>query len=123
MELALRILFGIIALICFLGGTNIMIKGAIAFLPKETAPQLILDNLIRFLAGIYISFGFLLVYAVFNVEHLGNIVYFLGIIVGCSGLGRGYSRYKIGSAGRYFDIIMLVEILLGLSIIGLQWFR
>lgn len=123
MTAAISILLGIVALICFLGGINILVKGAMYFLPKETPPQLVLDNLVRFLAGIYFGCGFLLAYATFNVPAFGNILYFLGIIVCCSGLGRFYSRIKIGSAGRYFDLIMIVEILLGGAIIVLQYFR
>lgn len=121
MALTISILLALVALICFLGGINIMLKGAMGFLPKETPPQFILDNLVRFLSGIYFSCGFLCTYASFNVEEIGNIVYFLGLIVVFSGLGRLYSRYKIGTAGKYFDIIMVVEIILGLAIIILKW--
>ncbi len=123
MEITLIILLIIVALICFLGGANIMLKGAMYFLPKETPPQLVLDNLVRFLSGIYLGAGFLCAYAAFNIETTGPIVYFIGIIVAFSGLGRLYSRMKVGTAGRYFDFIMMFEILLGLSLITLQWFR
>lgn len=123
MELTLEIVLGIIALICFLGGANVLIKGAMYFLPKGTPTQLILDDLVRFLGGIYFSMGFLFVYAALNVSTIGNLPYFLGIIVVFSGLGRLYSRIKVGSAGRYFDFITVVEILLGLSIIVLKFLR
>ena len=86
------------------------------FLPKEMKPQLVLDNLVRFLAGIYFSAGFLYAYCAFHIESVGRVVYFLGIMVLFSGLGRLYSRMKYGSAGTYFDVIMLVEILLGVLI-------
>lgn len=123
MTLALGIVLGLVALICFLGGINIMLKGAMHFLPKETPPQLVLDNLVRFLSGIYFGSGLLFAYAAFNISNIGYIPYFLGIIVIFSGLGRLYSRYKTGSAGTYFDLIMIVEILLGLSIIILERLR
>lgn len=115
------ILLGIVALICLAGGLNVLLKGAMPFLPKETPPQLVLDDLVRFLGGIYFSAGFLFGYAAFNVAEIGNIVYFLALMVVCSGLGRLFSRIKVGSAGKYFDFIMAVEILLGLLIIGLKW--
>lgn len=121
MILTISILLGIVALICFLGGINIMVKGAMSFLPKETPPQLVLDNLIRFLSGIYLGSGFLFGYAAFHVESLGNAVYLLGLIVIFSGLGRLYSRFKVGTAGKYFDLIMCFEIILGLVIILLNW--
>lgn len=115
------ILLGLVALICFLGGINLMLKGAMKFLPQQTPPQLVLDNLVRFLSGIYLGSGFLCAYASFNVAGLGNVIYFLGIIVLFSGLGRLYSRFKVGTAGKYFDYIMVVEILLGLTIMVLKW--
>lgn len=98
-----------------------MVKGAMSFLPKETPPQLVLDNLIRFLSGIYLGSGFLFGYAAFHVESLGNAVYLLGLIVIFSGLGRLYSRFRVGTAGKYFDLIMSFEIILGLVIILLKW--
>ncbi|HRP57212.1 DUF4345 domain-containing protein [Agriterribacter sp.] len=121
MLIANSILLGIVALICFLGGINIMLKGAMYFLPKDTPPQLVLDNLVRFLSGIYLGSGFLFAYASFNVENTGNLVYFLGLIVVFSGLGRLYSRVQAGTAGRYFDFIMAVEIALGSAIISIKW--
>jgi len=123
MEIALQVLLEMVALICFLGGLNLLLKGAMKFLPKEMPPQLVLDNLVRFLAGIYFASGFLFTYAAFNTSALGSMIYIFGITVIFSGLGRVYSRFKIGSAGKYFDFIMLFEIVLGLSIIALKYFE
>jgi hypothetical protein len=121
MIIANSILLGMVALICFLGGTNLMLKGAMSFLPRETPPQLVLDDLVRFLSGIYLGSGFLFAYAALHTENLGNIIYCLGISVIFSGLGRLYSRIKVGSAGRHFDFVMTLEIILGLAIIILKW--
>lgn len=123
MEVSLQILLGITALVCFLGGLNLLIKGASHFLPKEILPQQILDNLFRFLSGIYFSMSFLLGWAVINIHTINDVVYFLGLPVIFSGLGRLYSRIKVGSAGKYFDLIMVFEILLGLCVIILQYNR
>ncbi len=123
MEIALRILLGIVALICFLGGINLLLKGAMRFLPEEMPPQLVLDNLVRFLAGIYFASGFLFTYAVFYTSALESMIYIFGITVIFSGLGRAYSRFKLGSAGKYFDFIMAFEVVLGLSIIALKYFE
>lgn len=121
MEITLKILLWIVALICLLGGANILIKGAMYFLPKETPTQPVLDDLVRFLSGIYFGSAFLFAYAALNVNHIGSVPYFLGIIVVFSGLGRFYSRMKVGSAGKYFDFITVVEVLLGLAIIFTKW--
>ena len=123
MEFVLRILLGLVALICFLGGANLLIKGTASFLPETTPPQPVLDNLFRFLSGIYFSLGFLMSWVVMHFHDVKDLIYFIGIVVIFSGLGRFYSRSKLGSAGKYFDYIMVFEIILGLSIIFLQYFR
>ncbi len=121
MLLTLQILLWLVAAICFIGGTNIILKGAMYFLPKGMPKQKVLDNLVRFLGGIYFSSSFLVAYVAFNVIRMGNLIYFIGIMVIFSGLGRLYSRCKVGTAGKYFDIIMVVEGLLGAGIIALKW--
>ena len=123
MELILQILLGAVSLICLTGGMNLLLKGAASFLPKPSPPQPILDNLFRFLSGIYFGLGFLMAWVVFNLQKTNDLIYFIGIVVICSGLGRLYSRTKVGSAGKYFDFIMLFEIILGISIVLLQYFR
>lgn len=120
MEIVLKILLGLVMLICFLGGANLLLKGAKPFLPADISTPPVLDNLIRFLSGIYFGMGFLLGWVLLHLEAAGNIVYCIGIVVVFSGLGRLYSRSKVGSAGKYFDIIMVVEIVLGLAIILLK---
>ena len=122
MELALQILLGLVALICLLGGLNLLIKGAGAFSPGATLPPA-LDNLFRFLSGIYFSLGFLMSWVVFHFHQMNDLVYFIGIVVICSGLGRLYSKLKVGSAGKYFNNIMVVEIILGVGIVVLEWLR
>lgn len=123
MEIALRTLLGVVAAICFLGGMNLLLKGAMKFLPKDTPPQLVLDNLVRFLAGIYFASGLLFTYATIYTSVLGSMIYIFGVTVIFSGLGRAYSRFKLGSAGKYFDFIMTLEVVLGLSIIALKYFE
>ena len=92
------------------------------FLPGTNPPQR-LDNLFRFLSGIYFGLGFLMTWVVFNFHKLNDFIYFIGLVVIFSGLGRLYSRIKVGSAGKYLDYIMVFEIILGISIILLQYFR
>ena len=123
MELSLQILIGLVSLICLLGGMNLLIKGAGSFLPQTTPTPPVLDDLFRFLSGIYFSLGFLTAWVVFNLHEIHELIYFIGIVVVFSGLGRLYSRIKVGSAGKYFDFIMAFEIVLGLVIILLQYYR
>jgi hypothetical protein len=123
MELILQILLSIVALICLLGGMNLMIKGSTSFLSDGVPAQPILDNLFRFMTGIYFSMGFLLIYVVIDIREINTLIYFIGIVVTFSGLGRLYSVIKLGSAGKYFFGIMVFEIILGFIIIALQFFR
>ena len=123
MEIALKILLGLVCLICFAGGMNLLIKGASSFLPKQNEPPRVLDNLFRFLSGIYFGLGFLMAWVIYRFNESGDLVYFIGIVVIFSGLGRLYSRTRLGSAGKYFDFIMVFEILLGVAIVMLQCFR
>jgi hypothetical protein len=121
MEIALQILLGLVSLICLLGGMNLLIKGAHSFLPETIPPQRTLDNLFRFLSGLYFGMGFLLAFVIFHFRETNGLVYFIGLVVMLSGLGRLYSRTKVGSAGKYFDNIMVFEIILGVAIIVLQY--
>src|SRR6188508_796988 len=117
MGLTLQIILGIVTLICLLGGVNLLIKGTKSFLPDNIPSQRILDNLFRFLSGIYFGLGFMMAWVVLNFNKVDDLIYFIGIVVVFSGLGRLYSSIKVGSAGRYFDFIMIFEILLGIAIL------
>ncbi len=121
MELALKILLGLVTLICLLGGINLMTKGTKAFLPDSLSPQPRLDNLFRFLSGIYLGLGFLMLWVTIHSNQVGDLLYFIGITVSFSGLGRLYSRTKVGSLGTYYDSMMILEFCLGLSIIVLHF--
>ena len=123
MEFTLQLLLGFVAAICLSGGLNLLIKGSSSFLPKTVPPQIVLDNLFRFLSGIYFGMGFLLIWVVFNIQEQNTILYFLGLIVLFSGLGRLYSTLKVGLGGTYLTFVMLLEIVLGISIMTLQYFR
>lgn len=123
MEFLLQILLGMVTLICLLGGANLLIKGSRGFLEKSIPNQVVLDNLFRFLSGIYFGLGFLMAWVVLHLKSFNELIYFIGIVVMFSGLGRLYSLIKVGSAGNYFNIMMIVEILLGVAIVVLQFFR
>lgn len=123
MEITLQILLGILSLICLLGGANLLIKGSKYFLPESIPPQPTLDNLFRFLSGIYLGLAFLLAWVAFHVHITNDLIYFIGIVVCFSGLGRLYSRIKIGPAGKYLYYVMIFEIMLGLSLILLEYSR
>lgn len=123
METALRIILGLVAAICLLGGLNLLNKGAMAFLPKDHPPAVVLDHLLRFTSGIYFALGFLLIYVAYTLPQQHGLLYFIGILVAFAGIGRGWSIARMGAPGTYFKAMMLLELGLGLAIIVLQWFR
>lgn len=123
MEIALQILLSLTSLICFLVGTIGLIKGIQYVLPASIESQKKLDNAFRFLNGMFASFAFLLMWVVLHIHEIHDLIYFIGIVVLCAGLGRLYSRIKVGSAGAYLLYAMLFEIMLGMGIILLQYFR
>lgn len=122
MELALKIILGLVTIICFLGGINLMTKGTKFYLPATLPLQPRLDNLFRFLSGIYLGLGFLMLWVTIHSGEVGDLLYFIGITVLFSGLGRLYSRIKVGSPGTYYDTMMALECCLGLSIVLLHYF-
>ena len=123
MESALLIVLCIVSLICILGGLNLLTKGAKSFLPETIPTPPVLDNLFRFLSGIYFGLGFLMAWVVYDFHRVHGLIYFIGLVVIFSGLGRFYSKMKVGSAGKYFDNMMRIEIILGVAIVALQFFR
>ena len=123
MEITLLVLLVLVTLICLLGGINLMLKGAGSFLVNNAGPQPKVDNLFRFLSGIYIGLGVLMIWVVTHMNEVKGLVYCVGIVVVFSGLGRLYSKMKVGSAGKYFDNIMIVELLLGFAIVILQFLQ
>lgn len=123
MQLIMQILLGILTFICIAGGLNLLIKGTTSFLPANTPPQPVLDNLFRFMSGIYFGLGIMMAWVTSHINEVGHLIYFIGIVVICSGLGRLYSRMKMGSAGNYLFIVMLIEFALGVLIMLLQFYR
>ncbi|HLX91065.1 MAG TPA: DUF4345 domain-containing protein [Puia sp.] len=121
MEIALKILLGLATLICFLGGLNLLTKGTKAYLPETVPPQRRLDNIFRFLSGIYFGIGFMLAWVIFHTVQVGDLLYFIGVAIAFSGLGRLYSRIQVGSPGTYYDTMMILEISLGAAIFVLHY--
>ena len=123
MELYLQLVLGLVSLICLGGGINLLLRGTMFFLPESLPPQRTLDNIFRFLSGIYFGLGFFLAWVVFHLQELNSLIYYIGSVLVFAGLGRMYSRIKVGSAGRQYDFFMILEVSLGILVILLQYFR
>ena len=79
----------LVAAIAVLGGTLQMWLGQ-----PETSPRL--DNVHRFMAGVYLSTGVLNLWAGITVRSQGKLVYFLALGVLLAGVGRLVSISRVG---------------------------
>jgi hypothetical protein len=60
----------------------------------ETTPRL--DNIHRFLAGIYLGCGIIVLWAAITVRQQGTLVYLIALTVLLAGLGRASSMLIVG---------------------------
>lgn len=79
----------LVAAIAIFGGALQMVLGQ-----PETAPRL--DNVHRFMAGVYLSTGIICLWAAFTVREQGMLVYLLALGVLLAGVGRLISISKVG---------------------------
>ncbi len=79
----------LIAAIAMFGGALQMYLGE-----PETTPRL--DNIHRFMAGIYFSTGLINLWAAVTIRRQGNLVYLLALGVLSAGIGRLVSISQVG---------------------------
>lgn len=79
----------ILAAIALFGGT-LQISGG----QPDTTPRL--DNVHRFLAGIYLGCGFIALWAAITIRQQGTLVYLIALAVCIAGIGRLISMAKVG---------------------------
>lgn len=87
----------IVVRVClFLVATIAMAGGALQFFvgQPDTAPRL--DNVHRFMAGVYFSTGLINLWAAITVRQQGTLVYFLALGVLLAGMGRLLSIWRVG---------------------------
>ena len=79
----------IVAAIALVGGTVQMVLGQ-----PETTPRL--DNVHRFLAGVYFSVGVISFWAARTIRRQGTLVYLIALGVFLAGCGRLFSISQVG---------------------------
>lgn len=79
----------LVAAIAMFGGTVQMVLGQ-----PDTTPRL--DNVHRFMAGVYFSTGLINFWAARTIRQQGTLVYLLAFGVLCAGLGRLWSISEVG---------------------------
>jgi hypothetical protein len=79
----------IIAAVAVTGGTLQMYLGQ-----PETTPRL--DNVHRFMAGVYLATGFINLWAAITIRRQGQLVYLLALGIFLAGVGRLVSISQVG---------------------------
>lgn len=79
----------LVAAIAILGGTLQMVLGQ-----PDTSPRL--DNVHRFMAGVYFSTGLINLWAAITIRRQGTLVYLLALGVLLAGVGRLVSISQVG---------------------------
>src|SRR5438045_4850256 len=79
----------LVAAIAIFGGSLQMYLGQ-----PDTSPRL--DNVHRFMAGVYLSTGLICLWAALTVRQQGTLVYLLALGVLMAGIGRLVSIRKVG---------------------------
>ena len=88
-QLLVRVCLFLVAAIAMFGGTVQMFLGQ-----PDTSPRL--DNVHRFMAGVYLSMGFIALWAAITVRQQGALVYLIALGVLLAGVGRLVSIAKVG---------------------------
>ncbi len=79
----------LVAAICIFGGTLQMFLGQ-----PDTTPRL--DNVHRFMAGVYLSVGFICAWTAMTIRQQGTLVYLLALGVLMAAVGRLVSMSQVG---------------------------
>ena len=88
-QIVVRVCLFLVAAIAISGGSLQMFLGQ-----PDTSPRL--DNVHRFMAGVYLSTGFISLWAAITIRQQGTLVYLLAVGVLFAGVGRLISIAKVG---------------------------
>ena len=88
-QIVVRTCLFLMAAIAIFGGTLQMFLGQ-----PDTSPRL--DNVHRFMAGVYLSTGFIALWAGITIRQQGFLIYLLALGVLLAGIGRLISISKVG---------------------------
>jgi hypothetical protein len=88
-QLVVRVCLFLVAAIAMFGGAVQMYLGQ-----PETSPRL--DNVHRFMAGVYFSTGLISLWAAITIRQQGTLVYLLALGVLLAGVGRLVSIARVG---------------------------
>ena len=102
-QLIIQICLFLVAAISIFGGALQMYLGE-----PETTPRL--DNIHRFMAGIYFSMGPLAIWAAITIRKHNHLIFLLAFSVLMAGIGRLISMRIVGIPGDIFLIYLIPEL-------------
>ena len=88
-QIVVRVCLFLVAAIAMLGGALQFFRGQ-----PDTSPSL--DNVHRFMAGVYFSTGLISLWAAITIRQQGTLVYLLALGVLLAGVGRLVSISRVG---------------------------
>jgi len=88
-QIVVRVCLFLVAAIALMGGALQMYLGE-----PETSPRL--DNVHRFMAGVYFGSGLISLWAGLTVVRQGTLVFLIAFCVFLAGMGRVVSIYRVG---------------------------
>jgi hypothetical protein len=88
-QIVVQVCLFLVAAIAVFGGTLQMVLGQ-----PDTSPRL--DNVHRFMAGVYLGTGIVCLWAALTVRQQGTLVYLLALGILLAGVGRLVSIAKVG---------------------------
>ena len=111
-----RICLFLVAFIALFGGTLQMVVGQ-----PQTTPRL--DNVHRFMAGVYLSTGVISLWAALTIRRQGTLIYLIAFGVLMAGVGRLVSITQVGlpEPASVWLGYLIPELLLPCIIAGAHW--
>jgi hypothetical protein len=88
-QVVVRVCLCLVAAIAMFGGTLQLILGQ-----PDTSPRL--DNVHRFMAGVYLATGIINLWAAITIRQQGTLIYLLALGVLLAGIGRLVSISRVG---------------------------
>ena len=88
-QLVVRVCLLLAAAIAMVGGTLQLVLGQ-----PDTSPRL--DNVHRFMAGVYLATGVINLWAAITIRQQGTLIYLLALGVLLAGVGRLVSMSRVG---------------------------
>jgi hypothetical protein len=119
----LQIIFSILFLVAFRGSVTSLIRGSDYPLTSTSPGGRQLDNVYRFMAGVYLGVSILCAWMVFSMNEQRTLVYLVALMVFLAGMGRVISIRAHGIFDRRFAVYAIAEWLLSILIVVINFFR